>query len=156
MSEATVVFTLEGADLIMQCSNEEKMRDICQKYATKIDKNMDNLLFLYEGKKVNFDLTFKEQAGSSDRNGREIKIMVKKIEDKTDDNRKINELKTKFDLVETKECKENQENLNHKYFWKSIESEYFLLKLFSNINEKIKLKLINYNKKLKKINDISL
>ena len=120
MSEATVVFTLEGTDLTMQCSSEEKMRDICQKYATKIDKNMGSLLFLYEGNKVNFDLTFREQAGSSDGNKNEIKIMVRKFE------------------------------------LKDITSEFFLLKLFSNIKEKIKLKLINYNKKLQKINDITL
>ena len=62
---------------------------------------------------VNFDLTFKEQFCSSIRNGKEIKIMVKKIEDTTDDNRKA-------DLVESKEFKEKQENLNHKYSLKTI------------------------------------
>ena len=102
MSEARIVFTLEGTDLTMQCSSEEKMKDICQKYATKIDKNMNSLLFLYEGNKVNFDLTFKEQAGSSNENSKEIKIMVKKIEDTTDDNGKVDEPKTKVDSVETK------------------------------------------------------
>ena len=156
MSEATVVFTLEGTDLTLQCSSEEKMRDICQKYATKIDKNMGSLLFLYEGNKINFDLSFKEQAGSSDGNKNEIKIMVKKIEDKTDDNGKVDELKIKVDLVESKECKKKQEDLNHLYSWKTIKSELFIIKLFSNIKEKIKLKLINYNKKLQKLNDISL
>ena len=65
--------------------------------------------------KENFDLTFKELVGSSNGNGKEIKIMVKKIEDSTNDNGKVDELKIKVDLVELKECKEKQENLNNKY-----------------------------------------
>ena len=150
MSEVTVLFTLEGVDLTMQ------MRDTYQKYATKIDKNMDSLVFLYEGNKVNYDLTFKEQAGLSDGNKNEIKIMVMKIEDKTDDNRKVDELKTKVDFVETKESKGKQENLNHQYSLENIKSKYIIVKVFSYIKEKTKLKLINYNKKLQEMNDISL
>ena len=65
--------------------------------------------------KENFDLTFKELVGSSNENGKEIKIMVKKIEDTIDDNRKVYELKTKVDIVELNECKEKHENLNNQY-----------------------------------------
>ena len=72
--------------------------------------------------KENFDLTFKELVGSSNGNGKEIKIMVKKIEDSTDDNGKVDELKIKVDLVESKEWKEKQENLNNKYYLKNIKS----------------------------------
>ena len=42
--------------------------------------------------------------------------MVKKNEDTTDDNRKVDELKTKVDIVETKKFKEKQENLNGQFF----------------------------------------
>ena len=72
--------------------------------------------------KENFDLTFKELVGSSNEKGKEIKIMVKKIEDSTDDNGKVDELKIKVDLVESKEWKEKQENLNNKYSLKTIKS----------------------------------
>ena len=72
--------------------------------------------------KENFDLTFKELVGSSNEKGKEIKIMVKKIEDSTDDNGKVDELKIKVDLVESKEWKEKQENLNNKYYLKNIKS----------------------------------
>ena len=156
MSEARIVFTLEGADLTMQCSSEEKMRDICQKYATKIDKNMDSLVFLYEGNKVNFDLSLKDQACSSDGNKNEIKIIVKKIEDATDTNEKIDEFKTKVDFVKPKKCKEENNNSNNHTPLKNIKSEFFIQKLFCILNEKIKLKVIIYNKKLQEINDISL
>ena len=60
MSEANIVFTLDGVNLTIHCTTEDKMKDICQNYSTKINKNMDSLLFLYEGNKVNFDLSFKE------------------------------------------------------------------------------------------------
>ena len=72
--------------------------------------------------KENFDLTFKELVGSSNEKGKEIKIMVKKIEDSTNDNGKVDELKIKVDLVESKEWKEKQENLNNKYSLKTIKS----------------------------------
>ena len=48
--------------------------------------------------------------------------MIKKIEDTIDDNRIVDELKIKVDLVELKECKEKQENLNNKY---SLNISYF-------------------------------
>ena len=52
------------------------MRDICQKYSTKIDKNINSLLFLYGGNRVNFELSFEELANSLDRNNHEMKISV--------------------------------------------------------------------------------
>ena len=58
MSEANALFTLDGCDLIIQCSKEDKMRDICQKYATKVNENLNSLLFLYGGGRINFELKF--------------------------------------------------------------------------------------------------
>ena len=59
--------------------------------------------------------------------------MVKKIEDTTDDNRKVY-------IVESKEFKEKQENLNGQCYLKTIKFEFFLLNSFRI--EKTKLKLI--------------
>ena len=99
---------------------------------------------IYGERKFWFD--FKEQLSNG--NGKEINIMIKKIEDTIDDNRIVDELKIKVDLVELKECKEKQENLNNKYSQKTIKSKIFHLKLFSNINEKTKLKLMYLLKNL--------
>ena len=49
--------------------------------------------------------------------------MVKKIEDITDDNRKVY-------IVESKEFKEKQENLNGQCYLKTIKFEFFLLNYF--------------------------
>ena len=48
MLDAKVMFTsdtLDDVNLIIECSNEDKMKDICQKYATKIKRNIDSLIF---------------------------------------------------------------------------------------------------------------
>ena len=76
MSEARVIFTLDGDNLTIQCSNMDKMRDICQKYATKINKNIDSLVFLYGGNQINFNLSFNEQSNSLDRNNNLMKVLV--------------------------------------------------------------------------------
>ena len=44
-----VIFNFGGIDVEMQCTKEEKMIDICQRYANKIDKNINSLMFLYGG-----------------------------------------------------------------------------------------------------------
>ena len=41
MSEAKVVFNFEGAELVIQCTPEDKIRDICQKYSAKIETNIN-------------------------------------------------------------------------------------------------------------------
>ena len=82
MSEAKVIFTLDGEDLTIKCFTTDKMRDICQKYTTKINKNLDSLSFLYGGIQVNFDLYFKCQANSLDGVNNQIKVLVQQNENK--------------------------------------------------------------------------
>ena len=82
MSEANVIFTLDGVKLTIQCTTEDKMKDICKSYSININKNMNYLLFLYKGNKVNFDLSFKEQANYTDRNNNQMKILVSECDKK--------------------------------------------------------------------------
>ena len=72
MLEANVIFTLDGVDVNIQCSKEDKMKDICQKFADKVQKNINSLLFLYGGNQLNFLASFKDLA--KDKN--EIKVLV--------------------------------------------------------------------------------
>ena len=62
MSQAKIIFSLEGTEIIIECSNEKKMRDIRERYATKIETNLESLLFLYGENPVNFELIFEEQS----------------------------------------------------------------------------------------------
>ena len=81
MLEASVIFTLDGVDVSIQCSKEEKIKDICQKFANKVQKNINSLLFLYGGNQLNFQLKFKEQASIIDKERNEMKVLVYKNED---------------------------------------------------------------------------
>ena len=52
------------------------MRDICKKYANEIDKDINSLLFLYEGNQINFESSFNSQANHKDKINNEMKIFV--------------------------------------------------------------------------------
>ena len=76
MSQANAIFTLDGSNYIIQCSKEDKMRDICQKYAIKMNINMNSLIFLYGGSQINFELCFKDQVNLIDKEKNIISILV--------------------------------------------------------------------------------
>ncbi len=80
MSEANVIFTLEGSDLTIQCSKTDKMKDICQRYAIKAEKNINTLIFLYGGNQLNPELTFEAQATSIDKERKIMQVLVYKNE----------------------------------------------------------------------------
>ena len=73
---ANVVFLFNNSELAIQCTKEDKMKDICNRFAIKNDKNINSLIFLYGGSKVNYELTFKQQANSIDNNINQMKIIV--------------------------------------------------------------------------------
>ena len=206
MSEANVIFSLDGVNLTIQCRTEEKMKDICKSYSIKINRNMNSLLFLYEGNKVNYELSFKEQANEIDRNNNQMKILVSKCDEKNNLNcEKLNEKilsnnKIKDNIINNKfqidniikesssnclniqlkninnediknynekinnlfpDCIKNKKNNNNlsslnENLLRNIKSIYFSRILFSHLNEKIKLKIIKYNKELQNNMDIKL
>ena len=78
MEKAKVIFSLDGKDVTIECSKDEKMKDVCQKYAAKIGEEMDSLLFLYEENQLNFELIFQDQANSEDKTNNEMKVLVSK------------------------------------------------------------------------------
>ena len=81
-----VIFIFGGIEVIIQCTKDEKMKEICQRYVNKIEKNLNSLIFLYGGKQLNFNLSFKEQANGLDKERNEMKVLVYKNEDKNEDN----------------------------------------------------------------------
>ena len=81
MSQANVIFTLDGIDLTVQCSLEDKMRDICLKYVAKIGAHLNSFWFLYGGNQLNLDLRFKEQASLIDKENNKMRVLVYKNEE---------------------------------------------------------------------------
>ena len=80
MSEAKVIFSFGGEDVTIQCSIDVPMKDICQKFSNKINKNINSLIFLYGGTLLNFQKKFKEQANMIDKERNIIKVLVYKNE----------------------------------------------------------------------------
>ena len=74
MQGVNVIFTLEGVELTIQCTQNDVMKDICQRYANKITKNINTLVFLYGGSQLNFNLKFKDII--TDKERKEMKILV--------------------------------------------------------------------------------
>ena len=84
MSNAIVTFTFEGINIKIQCSTDDLMKDICQKYANKIGRNINSLVFLYGGSNLNFQLSFKEQANIIDKERNEMNVLVYKMKTNLD------------------------------------------------------------------------
>ena len=80
MTEAKVIFNFEGIDTTIQCLTNEKMKDICQRYVNKIDKNINSLIFLYGGNQLNYNINFNEQVNIIDKERNIMKILVYKNE----------------------------------------------------------------------------
>ena len=76
MSQAKVIFVYEGREVIIQCIKDEKMKDICQKYGNKINKDINSLVYLYGGNQLNFNLNYNEQANIIDKERNIMKVLV--------------------------------------------------------------------------------
>lgn len=64
---STVIFIFDGVDTKIQCLKDDKMKNIFQKFSSKIHINIKTLLFLYNGDIINFELSFQNQANSFDK-----------------------------------------------------------------------------------------
>ena len=80
---ASINFSFEGVTYKVQCSKEEKMENICKKFAIKIEKDINILYFIYNGSIINLslNLTFEQQANSMDKERNIMDILVDKTEE---------------------------------------------------------------------------
>ena len=76
MSGSEVIYEFEQQTIIIQCNENEKMKDISEKFANKIDSNLNNLFFLYDGKQIDLDLTFEEQSNKEDKLRKKMNIIA--------------------------------------------------------------------------------
>ena len=81
---AKVIFSFNGIQTIIQCLKEDKMKNICNKYVSKINININSLIFIYGGNKINYEISFQEQANSIDKERNEINILVYKEENENE------------------------------------------------------------------------
>ena len=78
-----VIFNYRGVDTIVQCNINDKMEDIINKFWIKIEKNENdnNLLYLYNANKINYELTFIQQANEDDKIRNKMNIIVQSYND---------------------------------------------------------------------------
>ena len=74
MSE--IKFNYIGREIIIPCQKEEKMKNICQRFADKINNDINNLFFLYNGNKVNIENTFEQIINLEDKENNKMNIIV--------------------------------------------------------------------------------
>lgn len=76
MSGAEVIYQFEQQTIIIQCNENEKMKEISEKFSNKIESNLNNLLFLYDGNQLDLDLTFEEQSNKEDKLRKKMNIIA--------------------------------------------------------------------------------
>ena len=145
MADSKTIFNLDNINFTVLCSKEDKMKDICQKYVTNLGKNINTLLFLYKGNKVNFESRFKDQSNGNN----EIKISVYKYENdkincpKCGENIKLNRDKMD-DMIKSDNMIKN--NINEiKLIIDKIKK--------NNQNESVEAQLKNINELLNLVNE---
>ena len=85
MEEVIVTFIFNGTYNNIQAKRCDYMKDIFNKFSIKAEKNIENLVFLYNGIKINEELRLKE----INKNEKEIIILLNE-NSKTKNNNGIN------------------------------------------------------------------
>ena len=77
IEELKVIFLYNGNTIIIQCRREEKMKDIANRFKTKIGLNSNNLIFLCNGTILNLEHTFNEEIRDDIKSKNEMTVVVK-------------------------------------------------------------------------------
>ena len=73
---AQVEFLLDNIKTIIQCNENEKMKDIIKKFTLKLGKDLNNVNFLYNGNQLNIELTIEQIASNLDKERKTLTILV--------------------------------------------------------------------------------
>ena len=71
-----VDFNYNGINTIIQCTKNDNIRNICQKYCTKIQTDINKLLFIYSGQILNQELELKDLINQVDNQNLKMNILV--------------------------------------------------------------------------------
>ena len=137
---AQVEFQYNGITSIIQCTEDQKIVDIFNKFLIKSNINENEASFIYNGmkcSKLNNDLSFNEMANSLDKKRKKMSVLVYTIDES---NNKNNIVKSKYIICpicfENVRIKINDYKLN--IICKNNHNKYRLL-----LNEFERAQLIN-------------
>ena len=89
---ATIDFTYNSIVSTIQCNKNEKIKEICNRFSIKIEKNIDDIYFVYDGSKLDnnlFEKEFDNIANNIDKERNKMNILAYDLNEQiTDDNMK--------------------------------------------------------------------
>ena len=102
---STAEFNFEGVIISILCSENELMEEICKRFAIKAEKELNDLIFLYSGTKINLNRKMSEISNNLDKERKKISILVQSKFDNNnnEDNQSI--VRSPFPICP--ECYEN-------------------------------------------------
>jgi hypothetical protein len=71
-----VIFFYNGITTQIQCNSSDKMKDICERFCTKANIEINSGCFLYNGDKVKEELTLDESLNSEDKQRNKMNVLV--------------------------------------------------------------------------------
>ena len=86
---AEITFNYGGIITTIQCEENEKIEEIIKRFLIKANNSKENLVYLYNGQRINGEKTFKEQANELDKQRKKMDILVIKFEDEQNNIKKI-------------------------------------------------------------------
>ena len=78
-----VKFEYNQTECEIQCNENELMKEICKRFAKKVNLNLSNLYFMYSGAILNLELPYKKTISSSDSKNKCFKVLVYTYADDT-------------------------------------------------------------------------
>ena len=99
---ASIEFSNNGNNILIQCDINDKMEEIINKYILKSSIDKSSVIFLYSGNIINEELKLSEIIGKEEKD--KIKIIVV---DSEEDNKNNNKSKIKSRYIICPKCKEN-------------------------------------------------
>ena len=71
-----VIFEYSGLKISIQCKGNEKMKDIAERFKSKIGLKANDLIYLYNAIQINLEKTFNEEAKDNDKQNKEMIVTV--------------------------------------------------------------------------------
>ena len=77
MSQVEIEFAYDGANTVIQCSKNDKLKTIYQRFKSKVHAERKNLIYMYNGKTMeNDELTFNDVANSQDKSRNKMNVVA--------------------------------------------------------------------------------
>ena len=73
---AEAIFNYNGINTIIQCKENERVKNICDKFCMKLQKDINKLIFIYGGELLKLELDFNQVVNQIDKDKNKINILV--------------------------------------------------------------------------------